>query len=181
MLHFLNSNHDQATCGAPVWEGSLTVPLGIPSGTFWRQREQYYLWEFVLVLLHLFETGTLCIVCIVWLWTELPNANAVDCCLECPEESLITASFCLFIFLNGTADASGYFCYFFSPISDTSNGWGTFQHYSFVLDYPIWQLVKLKSKTHLPFKEKKSYSLMIWQSFNIYSKCNNIYWLAYLL
>lgn len=43
MLHFLSSNHDQTTCGTPAWEGSLPVPLGIPSGTFWRQRELFYL------------------------------------------------------------------------------------------------------------------------------------------
>lgn len=47
MLHFLNSNHDQTACRALVWEGSLTDPLGIPSGTFWKQRELYYLCRFL--------------------------------------------------------------------------------------------------------------------------------------
>lgn len=46
------------------------------------------------------------------------NASAVDCYLVRTEESLSIADF----LLNGTADASGYFGYFFSLISDTSNG-----------------------------------------------------------
>lgn len=49
------------------------------------------------------------------------NASAVDCYLVCTEESLSIAAFSLFFFFNGTADGSGYFGYFFSLISDTSN------------------------------------------------------------
>lgn len=46
--------------------------------------------------------------------------------------------FPFFFFFNGTADTSGYFCYYFSLNSDASNGWGTFQHYFLVVDYQIY-------------------------------------------
>lgn len=121
MLHFLNSNHDQPACRALVWEGSLPAPLGITSGTFWRQHEQHYFRGFL---------SLCCYICLNWGLCAQPAWCGCERLASCQRCGLLFGMhrgviehccFPLWVFLNGTADTCGYSSYFFSPISDTPN------------------------------------------------------------
>lgn len=134
MLHFLNSNHDQLACRAPLWEGSLPTPLGLTSGAFWRQHELCYFRGFLFLC---------CCMCLKLEVVHRLHGVVVKCLASRQRCGLLFGVhrgvidhcfFPLYLVWNGTADTCGYFCYFFSPISDTPNGWGTFEHYSFLLD-----------------------------------------------